>query len=70
MFQTSEPLSEADFFDTLLQQCGTVCRRQSQFVLSLETFKSHLKHFKTISHSAVDRVTDPHLQFDVTDDDI
>jgi len=37
--------------------------------LSLKTFKSRLQFFYTISHYAVDRVTNPHLQFDVTDDD-
>jgi len=30
MFLTSEPLSEDELFDTLLQQCGTICRRQSR----------------------------------------
>jgi len=30
--QTSEPLSEVELFDTLFQQCETVCRRQSQIL--------------------------------------
>jgi len=38
MFQTSELLLEAELFDTLLQQCGTVCRRQSR------TLRFHSKY--------------------------
>jgi len=43
MIQTSEPLSEAELFNTQLQQCGTVCRRRTDTALSLATFKSRLK---------------------------
>jgi len=46
MFQTSEPLSEAELFDTLLQQCGIVCPSTvADTALSLETLKYRLESF-------------------------
>jgi len=38
--------------------------------ISMETLKSRLQILYTISHSAVNHVTDLHLPFDITDDDI
>ena len=65
---TSELHSVAAPFVMLRQQCGTACRRKS-LILCFHSKHSSLgwKHICTINRSAVDRVTDPHLRFDVSE---
>ena len=66
-FPTSVLHSAAELFVMLRQQCGTVCRRKSH-ILRFHSKHSSLgsKHTCTINRSAVDRVTEPNMRFDVS----